>query len=56
MRKLSKKGLTALLIIIGLALLLIGIILSISIESKDISLKTLADSLFLNLDSLDSKI
>ncbi|MBC6003847.1 iron ABC transporter permease [Paeniclostridium sp. NSJ-45] len=56
MRKLSKKGLTALLIIIGLALLLIGIILSISIGSKDISLKTLADSLFLNLDSLDSKI
>ncbi len=56
MRKLSKKGLTALLIIIGLALLLIGIILSISIGSKDISLKTLADSLFFNLDSLDSKI
>ena len=56
MRKLSKKGLTALLIIIGLVLLLIGIILSISIGSKDISLKTLADSLFLNLDSLDSKI
>lgn len=56
MRKLSKKGLTALLIIIGLAILLIGIILSISIGSKDISLKTLADSLFLNLDSLDSKI
>lgn len=56
MCKLSKKGLTALLIIIGLALLLIGIILSISIGSKDISLKTLADSLFLNLDSLDSKI
>ncbi|XTR37250.1 FecCD family ABC transporter permease [Paraclostridium tenue] len=56
MRKLSKKGLTALLIIIGLALLLIGIILSISIGSKDISLKILADSLFLNLDSLDSKI
>ena len=56
MRKLSKKGLTALLIIIGLLLLLIGIILSISIGSKDISLKTLADSLFLNLDSLDSKI
>ena len=49
MCKLSKKGLTALLIIIGLALLLIGIILSISIGSKDISLKTLADS-------LDSKI
>lgn len=56
MRKLRKKGLTVLLIIIGLALLLIGIILSISIGSKDISLKTLADSLFLNLDSLDSKI
>ncbi|SCI75969.1 Iron-uptake system permease protein FeuB [uncultured Clostridium sp.] len=56
MRKLSKKGLTALLIIIGLVLLLIGIILSISIGSKDISLKTLADSLFFNLDSLDSKI
>jgi iron complex transport system permease protein len=56
MSKLSKKSLTCLLIIIGLALLLIGIFLSISMGAKDISLKTMIDSFILNSSGVDTKI
>ncbi|WP_195947732.1 FecCD family ABC transporter permease [Paraclostridium bifermentans] len=54
--KLSKKSSAYLLITIGIAILFIGIFISVSMGPKDISLNTMINSLISNSSDVDTKI
>ncbi|WP_332842130.1 FecCD family ABC transporter permease [Paraclostridium sp. AKS81] len=54
--KLSKKSSAYLLITIGIAILFIGIFISVSMGPKDISLNTMINSFISNSSDVDTKI
>ncbi len=56
MTKLSKKNITYLLILVSIAVLVFGIVLSITIGAKDMNLSTVIDSLIKMEDGINMRI